>query len=143
MNRAVRWQALALVAGLTVSLEAGAAAAPPKAEKAPKAAPPPKPQKTEAPKPQKAEAPKAAALSGGAFGQAGQLVIGSDLSLLFGYTTAGDYGAFRLMPAADYFFMDNLSASSSSTTPTCRRARCSAPRASTSRWTSTRPSSST
>jgi hypothetical protein len=122
MNRAVRWQALALVAGLTVSMQAGAAAPAPAPQKAPKATKPaaaeaPKPAPVAAPKAQRAEAPKAqqAALSGGVFGQKGQLVISSDASLLFGYTTAGDYGAIRILPAADYFLMDNLSLGASAT----------------------------
>jgi hypothetical protein len=90
MQAAVRWQALAVAAGLMVSLEAGAA------EKATRAA-------------KETETSSRPTMSAGGFGQSGTLVISSDASADLGFTTAGDYGYFRLQPAADYFLKDNLS----------------------------------
>jgi hypothetical protein len=94
MQAAVRWQALAVAAGLMVSLEAGAKEAAKQAKATKEAA---------------TETSSRPAMSAGGFGQAGTLVISSDASADLGFTTNGDYGYFRLQPSADYFLKDNLS----------------------------------
>jgi hypothetical protein len=79
--QANKWQAVALVAGLMVSLSAGAQ--------------------------ESARAPR----TGGGFGNQGGIVISTDAQASFGYATNGNDGVgfFVLEPGADYFFKQNLS----------------------------------
>lgn len=79
--QANKWQAVALVAGLMVSLSAGAQEA--------------------------ARAPR----TGGGFGNQGGIVISSDVQASLGYVTYGNdgIGFFSLEPGVDYFFKQNLS----------------------------------
>jgi hypothetical protein len=81
-----KWSGLALVAGLAVSSQAVAA-----------------------------DEPNLNADPGSAssFGQAGQMVIGQDLSGFLGYNTASEVFAIRLEPSADYFLQQNLSVGAS------------------------------
>lgn len=79
--QANKWQAMALVAGLMVSLSAGAQ--------------------------ESVRGPS----TGGGFGSQGGIVISADAQASLGYVTDGDdgIGVFSLEPSVDYFFRQNLS----------------------------------